>query len=359
MATAKNRALDVLRRERTARNFAPALERRLAREVTVEPAMDELFDENAIKDDRLRMMFSCCDPGLAEKAQVAIVLHLLCGFSIGEIAGAFVSTKAAVEKRIERARHALTRLTTLFDIADAADFADRLPSVQRALYLLFNEGYHGASAESPVRKELCREAMRLGSLLCAHSLGATPASQALLALMYLNAARLPARLDAAGDLAAPFDTDRSRWNSRFITEGRRLLELASTGRTLSTYHIEAAIAAVHSDAQRIEETDWAQIISYYDTLLALAPSAIVELNRAVAVGQLMGPQRGLSEIDAIADGKRLRNYPFYFAARGEFELQTGELTHARRHFEVAAGLARSPIERRFFQQRITACATGD
>ena len=356
MATAKNRALDALRRERTTRTFAPDLERRIENEADVEPAIEELFAENAIKDDRLRMIFSCCDPRLAEKAQVALVLHLVCGFGIVEVAGAFVSTKAAVEKRIERAKHALTQATALFDIADASDFAARLPAVQRAVYLLFNEGYHGASAESAVRAELCREATRLGALLCAHRLGATPASQALLALMYLHAARLPARLNAAGELTSTFDQDRSRWNAGLVADGRRLLELSATGLQLSTYHVEAAIAAVHADARRIDDTDWKEIVSLYDTLLALAPSAVVALNRAIAIGQLSGPQRGLAEIEAITDRKRLATYPFYFAARGEFEFQSGEVAHARRNFESAAALARNPMERRFFEQRIAACA---
>jgi len=355
MGTAKNRALDVLRRERMARIFAPELERRFEDEVNLEPAFEGLFEESAIKDDRLRMMFLCCEPRLPEKAQVALVLHLVCGFGIAEVAGAFVTTKAAVEKRIERAKQELTQGTAPFDIANAADFAARLPAVQRALYLLFNEGYHGASAESAVRVELCREAIRLGALLCAHRLAATPASHALVALMYLHAARLPGRIDAGGDLASLCDQDRSRWNPRLVAEGRRLLDLSAMGCELSAYHIEAGIAAVHADAQSIEHTDWQQIVWLYDTLLAIAPSGIVALNRAIAVGQLAGPKRGLAEIDAIAEPKRLAAYPFYFAAHGEFELKSGGAARAREHFEVAAALARNPMERHFFEQRVAAC----
>jgi len=350
MATAKNRALDVLRRERTARTFAPELERRFESEANVEPSFEELFEESAIKDDRLRMMFSCCEPRLPEKAQVALVLHLVCSFGIAEVAGAFVSTKAAVEKRIERAKRTLTQATALFDIADAADFTARLPAVRRALYLLFNEGYHGASAESAVRAELCREAIRLGALLCAHPLAATPASQALLALMYLHAARLPARVDAAGELASQCDQDRSRWNPRLVAEGRRLLDLSAAGCELSTYHIEAAIAAVHSDAQRIEDTDWQQIVSLYDTLLAITPSAIVALNRAIAVGQLAGPKRGLAETRSPRPSASPPTHST--SRRGEFELKSGRVARAREHFEVAAAVARNPMERHFFKQRV-------
>src|SRR6516165_2651195 len=161
MATAKNRALDVLRRQRTARTFAPELGRLIQSEWTLAPVVEELFGPNAIKDDLLRMMFSCCHPRLPEEAQVALVLHILCGFSVDEIAGAFVSGRAAIEKRITRAKKVLARSKKLFDVAAPADFSARLPAVQAVLYLLFNEGYHGASAESAVRAELCHEAMRL------------------------------------------------------------------------------------------------------------------------------------------------------------------------------------------------------
>ena len=163
MATAKNCALDVLRRERTARTFAPELGRFLESEWTLAPAVEDLFAADAIKDDLLRMMFSCCHPRLSEAAQVALMLHILCGFSVGEIAAAFVSTEAAIEKRITRAKKVLAGSKKLFDVAAPADFASRLPAVHRALYLLFNEGYHGASAETAVRVELCREAMRLAA----------------------------------------------------------------------------------------------------------------------------------------------------------------------------------------------------
>src|SRR5438552_13212376 len=191
MATAKNRALDVLRRERTARTFAPELTRLLQSEWTLAPTIEEQFQEHAIKDDVLRMMFSCCHPRLAEEAQVGLVLHILCGFSVDEVASAFVSTHAAIEKRITRAKKVLAGSKRLFDVSGQGDLSVRLPAVQRALYLLFNEGYHGASPESAVRAELCREAMRLTALLLDHSPVATPATRALSALLCFHSARLP------------------------------------------------------------------------------------------------------------------------------------------------------------------------
>jgi len=355
MATAKNRALDVLRRERTARTFAPELGRLLESEWTVVPAVQELFGASAIKDDQLRMMFSCCHPRLPEEAQVALVLHILCGLSVSEVAGAFVSAHAAMEKRISRAKKVLAGSKKLFDVADAGDFAARLPAVHRALYLLFSEGYHGASPESAVRADLCREAMRLAALLREHPLASTPATHALSALMCLHAARLPARLDSSGDLRSLFDQDRSQWDAHLIAEGQTLLDLSASGSDLTEYHLEAAIAWVHATAPRAEDTNWAAIVSLYDKLLAMRPSPVVALNRAIAVAQSEGPRRGLEEVRAIAGSDRLATYPFYHAALGEFELRSGQPENARKYFLAASALARNPTERRFLEQRIAAC----
>jgi RNA polymerase sigma-70 factor (ECF subfamily) len=355
MAAAKNRAVDVLRRERTARTFAPELTPQLESEWTLAPTVEEEFGPAAVKDDELRMMFSCCCPRLPEEAQVALILHILCGFSVDEIASAFVRGHAAIEKRITRSKKVLAGSKRLFDISGSVDFARRLPAVQRALYLLFNEGYHGASSEEAVRVELCQEAMRLTSMLFQNPLGATPSTYALAALMFLNAARLPARLDVSGNLTALADQDRSQFDHALAEEGLRLLGRSATGPELTDYHVEAAIAWAHTSAQRTEDTDWAMIISLYDKLMAIRPSPIVALNRAIAIGQREGPQRGLDEIHAIQDSERLANYPFYHAALGELEIGSGHLEDARDHFVVALKLARNPMERSFFEHRIGAC----
>ena len=359
MATAKNGALDVLRRERTARTFAPEVGRLLQSEWTLAPVVEELFAANAIKDDLLRMMFSCCHPKLAEVAQVALVLHILCGFSVGEIASAFVTTHAATEKRLTRAKKVLAGSKRLFDIEAPADFSARLPAVHRALYLLFNEGYHGASAETAVRVELCREAMRLTALLLEHPLGTTPVTYALSALMCLGAARLPARVDASGNLISLFDQDRSQWDQELIAEGLKFLELSAAGSELTQYHVEAAIASIHACALRTEDTDWEAVVSLYGRLMTIRPSPIVALNRAIAIGQNEGPERGLEEIRSIPDSNRLFSYPFYAAALGELELRRGRPESAREHFRAALALARNPMERRFLDRRLGACERGD
>jgi RNA polymerase sigma factor (sigma-70 family) len=355
MATAKNRAFDVLRRERTARTFAPELGRLLDSEWTLVPIVNELFATHEIKDDQLRMMFSCCHPRLSEDARVGLVLHLLCGFSVGEIASAFVIGRAAIEKRITRSKKVLATSKRLFDVASSAEFSERLPDVHRSLYLLFSEGYHGASAEMAIRVELCREAMRLTAQLLEHPLGATTATYALAALMSLHAARLPARVDASGDLRSLFDQDRSRWDQQLLGEGLKLLELSVTGSELTEYHMEAAIASIHASAPNTEETDWSAIVSLYDTLLAMRPSPIVALNRAIAIAQSEGPERGLDEIEKIADRDRLATYPFHFAALGELEFRRGQYEIAREHFRAAFAQARNPMERRLFDQRLSAC----
>lgn len=355
MTTAKNQAVDVLRRERTARTFAPELSRLLESEWTFRPTIEAAFGPHAIQDDELRMMFSCVDPRLTEEAQVALILHILCGFSVSEISNAFLSSAAAIEKRISRAKNVLADSQRLFELSGTEDFCARLSAVHRALYLLFNEGYHGSNPKTAVRVELCREALRLATLLRDHPLASTPATRALTALMCLHAARLPARVDESGSLSLLPDQDRSQWDRELIARGQSLLESSATGDALSEYHIEAAIAWCHASAATARETDWAQIVALYDMLLRIRPSPVVALNRAIAVAQLAGPEQGLTEIHAIAQPERLRSYPFYPIALGELEFQCGRLLAAHQHFSAALSLARNPMEQRFIEQRVSAC----
>jgi RNA polymerase sigma-70 factor (ECF subfamily) len=355
MTTAKNHAVDVLRRERTARTFAPEITRLLESEWTFRPTIEAAFGPHAIQDDELRMMFSCVDPRLTEEAQVALILHILCGFSVGEISNAFLCSTAAAEKRITRAKKVLASATQLFELAGTEDFRSRLSAVHRALYLLFNEGYHGANPKTAVRVELCREAMRLATLLRDHSLAATPPTFALLALMCLHAARMPSRLDESGSLSLLADQDRSQWDAELIQQGQRLLEESATGEVVSEYHVEAAIAWCHASAPTAQATNWAQVIALYDTLLRIRPSPVIALNRAIAVAQHAGPEAGLAAIHAIDGSERLRTYPFYPMALGELELQCGRQGRASEHFRTALQLARNPTEQSFMRSRIEAC----
>jgi RNA polymerase sigma-70 factor (ECF subfamily) len=355
MTAAKHRALDVLRRERTAVRFAPELEAALESDCTLAPAVDDAFEAAGIADVELRMMFSCVHPRLPEETQVALVLHLLCGFGMDEVAAAFLKNRAAMEKRLTRAKKELAQTKELFNLSGAADVSARLPAVLRALYLLFNEGYHGASPESAVRAKLCAEAMRLASLLPGNRVTATPAAHALTALFSFLAARLPGRLDAAGNLVPLFEQDRSAWDAALVEQGRRELERSASGDELTPYHVEAAIAELHADATGIDDTDWEEIAHLYDTLMAIQPSPVVALNRAIAVAQRDGAESGLEAIEEIEDSERLSDYPFYHAAIAEMELRLGHGAKARKTFEAAARLARNPDEKRFLESRVAAC----
>jgi len=355
MKTAKNRAMDVIRRERNVRTFSPDLGDLLSSEWTLAPAVAEAFEAHSIQDDELRMMFSCCHPRLPDTAQVALILNVCCGFSVKEIASAFLVSNSAMEKRIERAKGVFVKSERLFQLDGAEDFSERLSSVQQAIYLLFNEGYHGASAISSIRTDFCFEALRLGELLLRHRLASTPSSYALNALMCLNAARLPGRVDQCGHLTALGEQDRSLWDRRLITLGLSYLEESAAGTQLSPFHLEAGIASVHARAKRIEDTNWGEIVSLYELLLSVQDSPIVELNRAIAISQLEGSERGLQEIRAIADRERLMSYPFYFAALGELEVKSGRPEQAAAQFESAVGLARNAAEREFLSRRLVEC----
>jgi RNA polymerase sigma-70 factor (ECF subfamily) len=245
----------------------------------------------------------------------------------------------------------------LFDLS-TADLGPRLSAVQRALYLLFNGGYHSASVDAAVRADLCNEAMRLATLLLEAPDARRPDTYALAALMFLQAARLPARLDPSGDLSSLLDQDRGRWDAQLIADGLALLDRSAAGTTVSTYHLEAAIAAAHASAPDVERTDWNAIVLLYERLMAVAPSPVVALNRAIAIGQRDGPERGLEELRGMDDSSRLARYPFYPAAIGELERRSGRSAAARRHFVEAAALARNPAERRFLEKRARECDPG-
>ena len=355
LATAKHRALDVLRRERTARTFAPELSRRLDSERELSGAVDEAFLPGTIRDEQLRMMFSCCHPRLQEEAQLALILNILCGFGASEIASALLTGRAAIEKRITRGKKTLAESHALFDLADA-QFDARLSTVRHALYLLFSEGYHGASPAGAVRPELCEEALRLTALLREYAPAATPITSALSALMCLNAARLPGRLDADGDLLAFSEQDRARWDADLLARGLTLFDASATGHELSAYHVEAAIAVAHASAPSFAETDWNRIVALYERLMSVAASPVVALNRAIAVAQRDGPAAGLAQLRAIGDAERLRTYPFYPAALGELELRLGDYAAAQKHFGAALALARNAAERRFLEKRLAAAS---
>jgi RNA polymerase sigma factor (sigma-70 family) len=354
MVAAKNRAVDILRRERTAQTFAPELTRVLEDQHFFAAAELEHSDPQAIQDDELRMMFSCCHPELSTEAQVTLILKTLCGFGVDEIAQALLTSHDAIEKRLGRARRVL-RLSGRLFVLDLADVAERIEAVHQAIYLLFNEGYHGNGCKGTVQPVLCFEALRLAGMLSRHPEGDRPTTWALLALMNFDAARLGGRTAEDGALLQLTTQDRAMWNRQLIAKGFEYLERSAAGTTLSVYHVEAAIAAQHCAAQSYEQTDWATIAALYETLYRLNPSPIVALNRAIAIAKASGPEAGLAALANLRDAQRLKDYPFYPAAHGEFHLLAGRLREAAPYFEQAMRLARNKAEASFFEAKLRQC----
>jgi RNA polymerase sigma factor (sigma-70 family) len=355
MRAARNRAIDLLRRDKQFRYFAPELSHFLR--LRDDPPGETPTFEKEIRDDQLRMMFSCCHPELSTEAQVTLILKTLCGFSVSEIAHALLVGEDSIEKRLGRARKLFRLSGTFMELTGALDISERLETVYRAIYLLFNEGYHGSRSERTVREDLCYEAIRLAVLLSEHPEGERPKTYALLALLCFHAARLPGRMDDGGLIQLEMQ-DRSKWDRDLIGRGFHFLERSSTGNELSEYHLEAGIASLHCAAPVYEETEWAQILELYNMLYRLKPSPIVALNRTIALGKAMGPEQGLAELKRIPDSAKLKDYPFYPAAQGEFNLLAGHPAEAAKHFEEAVKLARSPSETNFFERKLKACLLG-
>lgn len=336
--TARHRAVDILRRRKLFEKAAVKLSKQLHA-----PAEEEL------RDDQLRMMFACAHPSVPPEGQVAVILKFLCGFGVSEIAQAFLTSEAAVEKRINRARAAMKR-----GGGKTPPGRKGLGAVHQGLYLLFNEGYHGSHPERSVREELCAEALRLGSLLTEHPATATPASFALMGLMCLHAARLPSRLDDAGSLVLLEDQDRSKWSCPLIEEGIRFLERSAADQEMTPYHLEAGIAGLHAQAPSFAETDWASILRLYTLLYRMQPTPIVALNRAIALGRVEGPDAALAEIAEIRKDGRLKGYVFLEAAAADLHQQAGRPREAGQHYQRALTLARNDRERTVLQAKLAA-----
>ncbi len=345
---AKNLALDALRREQTWRAKESAIIAERERWLTQSDARAEAND---ITDDTLRMLFVCFHPQLSVEAQLALALRTVCGLSPAEIGAAFLTSEAAIAKRLVRARQLIRDLRLPFAVPPADELPQRLDGVLAALYLLFNEGYKASSGDRLIREELCREAIRLTRLLGAHPATSRPAAKALLALMCLNAARLRARVNAAGEIVRLHHQDRSQWDTALIQEGILALGAASTGETVSSYHLEAGIAACHCLAADDESTDWTRILSLYDQLLLLKPTPVVAMNRSVARARLHGPRAGLEALESIPNRQSLEAHHLYHAIRASFIAKLGLTAEARAAYQRAAELAPCDAERDFLQNQ--------
>ncbi|MBI4324248.1 MAG: sigma-70 family RNA polymerase sigma factor, partial [Chloroflexi bacterium] len=330
--TAKNLALDVIRREKLFQDKQPQLTALIEQRSDDSDAADPPLFDNEIKDDRLRMMFVCCHPLVSAEAQVALALRTLCGFSPAEIAKAFLTTEAAIAKRLTRAKQKIREARIAFEIPVGAELARRLDGVLQSLYLLFNEGYKASSGDSLIREDLCQEAIRLTGLLAEHPAGHQPRTHALLALMLLNTARLPTRVDGDGHLLRLEEQDRTRWDQPMMARGMFHFAQSAAGEEITEYHLQAGIAACHCAAKDCASTDWRHILQLYDRLIEFDDSPVVALNRAVVVANLHGPRAGLDAVTAIRDLGKLKSYYLLYAVLGEFEARLNHANEAAAHF---------------------------
>ena len=322
----------------------------------VEAVIDETVasDSEAIEDDRLRLIFTCCHPSLAAEAQVALTLREVCGLTTEEIAQAFLSAAPTLAQRIVRAKAKIRDAKIPYQVPEPDELAARLDSVLRVVYLVFNEGYSASSGQSLTRVDLSAEAIRLGRLLV--EMLPEPEAIGLLALMLLQESRRAARASPTGELILLNDQDRSLWNRDQIAEGSALVTRSLASRRTGPYALQAAIAAVHADAGRADATDWDEIAGLYDALLDLEPSPVVELNRAVAIAMRDGPAAGLSLVEAILARGDLKDYHLAHAARADLCRRLGKTTQARAAYKRAIALARQEPERRFLERRLAALA---
>jgi RNA polymerase sigma-70 factor (ECF subfamily) len=349
---AKNLAVDLIRRDKIFRNKESEIVHLMEQGFADPAANDGKLAEHPINDDRLRMMFVCCHPLVPQEAQVALALKTLCGFSAAEIGRAFLTSEAAVAKRLTRAKQKIREAGVPFEIPAGDDLAQRLDGVLQTLYLLFNEGYKASVGEQLIREELCHEAIRLCALLAEHPTAGRPPTHALLALMLLNAARLRSRLDSDGNILRLKEQDRSSWDQSMIARGLYHLMQSTAGDEAGEYHLQAGIAAGHCAAKDYESTDWPRILSLYDRLIEMDNSPVVALNRAVAVANVHGAKAGIEAVEAIQNREQLNSYYLLYVVLGEFEANLSHRQAAINYFRKSLELATIQSEQMFLSKKL-------
>ena len=350
LQVARNSALDAVRHRKVATDKEPALVADLT-SASRPPRPDDVTPDASLRDDELRMIFMCCHPALSPDASVALSLKSIGGFSVREIARAFLADEATIAQRLVRAKRQIRDKGLSLDLPSGFDLRKRLDSVLDVIYLMFNEGYDAHQGEELIRQDLCFEALRLTQLVAASSMSG-PRVHALVALIALQTARLPARTDGMGDLILLDQQDRLRWDERLIGLGFHHFGRSMVGDEISPFHVEAAIAATHTRAAGMQETDWPLVLSLYDQLLRLKPSPVVALNRCVAVARVHGAQAALTELDRLDDEAALRSYHLLPAVRAQFLAELNRPQEALAAYQHALELACNAPERRFLQRKI-------
>jgi len=351
MQVAKNKALDILRRESSFRKFSKELISELPEKT--ELTVDQFFHEHEIADSQLRMMFACCHPALKQEDQVALTLKTVSGFSMQEIAKALLTNEAVIQKRLHRAKTLLQQNKIELEIPAGKELNNRLDTVYTVLYLLFNEGYNSLKADELIRRDLCAEAMRCCKLLGEHKAGNQPATHALLSLMCFHAARFDSRLDAGNHIILLKKQDRNKWDKELINVGRHYLNLSSAGNILSVYHIESAIAAEHSLVAAFEHTNWNRLLSLYDLLFEVKPTPVVQLNRAVILAETGDIGAAIQHILAINDIEKLiKTDHIYSAVLGDLYKRLSDNIKANEYLQNAYELTPSAAEKQLLQEKL-------
>jgi RNA polymerase sigma-70 factor (ECF subfamily) len=350
---AHNVAIDVVRRDKTFGDKTDAL----VAELTQSAIVSAPDADDQVGDDELRMIFMCCHPDVPRDASVALSLKTIGGFSVREIARAFLADEAAIAQRLVRAKRQIRDRRLTLDLPQGPELGRRLDSVLDVIYFTFNEGYAAHVGAELIRQDLCFEALRLGQLVAGSSI-ARPRVHALVALMALQAARLPARVDASGDLILLDDQDRSRWDERLIALGFHHFDRSIAGDELSEYHVQAAIAATHARAPNPQAVDWPLILDLYDQLQSLNTSPVIALNRAVAVAKVRGAAAALAAIKPIEHDPKLRHYHLLLAVRGQLLAEVGRVGEAADCFRAALECACSEPERRLLERRLAKVSSG-